>query len=119
MHLTVYTDAATTVQPNMQRNPAYIQLGPIGAPQMSDIYSEISAAAYNDAEPSPHQEPTYEIIPPDTKNTPQRTQNVNCKQNPAYIHLCVHRSMEENSQTDETSQCDQNPAYGIHSTPNN
>ena len=115
MHLTVHTDAATTIQPNMQRNPAYIQLGPIGTPQMSDIYSEISAAAYNDAEPSQHQEPTYEIIPPSTKSTLQGTQNVNCKQNPAYIHLRVHRSTEENFQTDETSQCDQNPAYGIHS----
>ena len=95
LHLTVYTDAATTVQPNMQRNPAYIQLGPIGAPQ---IFNENSAAAYDDAEPSQNQEPTYEIIPPDTiKNTSQRKQNVNCKQNPAYIHLRVHRSMEENS----------------------
>ena len=102
----------------MQKNPACIQFGPIGAPQMSDIYCEISAAAYNDAEPNPHQEPTYEIIPPDTvKNTPQQKQIVNCKQNPEYIHLCVHRSMEENSQTDETSQYDQNPAYGIHSNP--
>ena len=99
----------------MERNPAYIQLGPVGVPQ---IFNENSAAAYNDAELSQHQEPTYEIIPPDTiKNIPQRKQNVNCKQNLAYIHLRVHRSTEESFQTDETSQCDQNPAYGIHSNP--
>ena len=74
----------------------------------------------DDAQPSPHQVPTYEVIPSDTDRIPhtvQGIQNVNCNQNPAYIPLGVH--VQESFQTDETSRdYSQNPAYGIHSNPN-
>ena len=68
-------------------------------------------------------EPTYEVIPSDTDRTPHTTQNLACQQNPAYVHLSVHSDIQENIQTDKPSPwlCDyaQNPAYGVHSNPNN
>ena len=117
------TDVTMTLQPSeCQRNPAYIQLGPVEGSQAAvvcDNYSE--NPAYNfDAQPSSHQEPTYEVIPSDTDRTPhtvQGTQNINCNQNPAYVPLGV-----QSFQADPTSPRDysQNPAaYGIHSNPNN
>ena len=102
-----------------QRNPAYIHFNPhftenSPAALLSGQYSK--NPAYNlvdhDAQPSSHQEPTYEVIPSGTNRTPHNV--VNCNQNPAYVHLDVHT--QENIQTDKASQCDysQNPAYGIH-----
>ena len=116
-----------TLQPSdCQRNPAYIHFNrstessPAGL--LSGQYSENPAYNLIDAQPSSHQEPTYEVIPSDTNRTPhnvQGAQNVNCTQNSAYVHLGVHT--QENVQTDEASQsCNysQNPAYGIHSDSN-
>ena len=78
-------------------------------------------AAYNiDAQPSAPQEPTYEVILSDTDKIPQ---NINCSQNPAYIHLGVQVEESFQTATDATSPAtgdySQNPAYGIHSILNN
>ena len=74
-----------------QRNPAYSHFGPTDsspAALLSGSYSE--NPAYNiDAQPSAPQEPTYEVIPSETDRIPQGAQNVNCSENPAYIHLGV------------------------------
>ena len=114
-----------TLQPNIwQRNPAYIQLGPLDdlqADLVSGSYSENPAYNIN-AKMSSHQEPTYEIIPQNNidriPHTVQGTQNVNCNQNSAYIYVGVQ--VEESFQADPTAPSDysQNPAYGIHSNPN-
>ena len=68
------------------------------------------------------QEPTYEVIPSDTDRTPQGAHNVNCSQNPAYIHLGIRVEKSFQAAADATpyAPCDysQNPAYGIHSNPN-
>ena len=67
---------------------------------------------YNiDAQPSAPQEPTYEVIPSEIDRIPQGAQNVNCSQNPAYIHLGVQ--MEESFQAAADGDYSQNPAYGI------
>lgn len=97
---------ATTEQPSMQSNPRYIQLGPIVASQAASVSGSHSEnpAYNNDAQPSPHQVPTYKVIPSDIDGTPhtvQGTQNVHCNQNPAYVHVDVH--VEESFQTDETA----------------
>ena len=88
---------------------------------VSGNYSE--KPAYNiNAKMSSHQEPTYEVIPSNnnidrTPRTVIGTQNVNCNQNPAYVHVGVH--VEESFQADPSSPSDysQNPAYGVHSNP--
>ena len=97
---------ARTVQPSMQSSSRYVQLGPMMTSQAASVSgNHTENPVYNnDAQPSPHQVPTYEVIPSDIDGTPhtvQRTQNVNCNQNPAYVHLDVH--VEESFQTDETS----------------
>ena len=105
-----------------QRNPAYGHFGHTDsspADLLSGNYSE--NPAYNiDAQPSAPQEPTYEVIPSDTDKIPQ---NINCSQNPAYIHLGVQVEESFQTATDATSPAtgdySQNPAYGIHSILNN
>ena len=114
-------DAAVTLQPSMcQRNPAYIQLGPVKSSQtalVSGSYSE--NPAYNiDVQQSSHQEPTYEVIPSHTDGTPHITQgiqNIIYNQNPAYIHLSIHAEESASVQADPMSPADysQNPAYGL------
>jgi hypothetical protein len=103
-----------------QRNPAYIPFGPSesspAALMSGTNYSE--NPAYNiSAQTSAPQEPTYEVIPSDTgidtDRTPQEAHNVNCSQNPAYIHLGVH--VEEAATS--PGNYSQNPAYSIHSDP--
>ena len=114
-----------TLQPSDgQRNPAYSHFGPIQSSQAAFVSGNYHEnPAYNiDTQPSSHQEPTYEVIPSDMDGTPrtvQGTQNVNCNQNPVYVHLGVH--VQESFQADPTSPRDysQNPAYGIHPNPNN
>ena len=108
-----------TLQPSMcQRNPAYIQLGPVKSSQTALVSGSYSQnPAYNiDIQQSSHQEPTCEIIPSHTDGAPhiaQGIQNSTYNQNPAYIHLGIHA--EESVQADPTSPSDysQNPAYGI------
>ena len=103
---------------HFQRNPAYGHFGPTDsspAALLSGNYSE--NPVYNiDAQPSAPQEPTYEVIPSDTDRTPQ---NVNCSQNPAYIHLGVQVEESFQAAADATSPSDysQNPVYGIRSNP--
>jgi hypothetical protein len=118
------SDAMELQPSDYQRNPAYIHFDPAessSADLLSGNYSENPAYSIN-AQPSAPQEPTYEaIIPSDTYRIPQgvQVQNVNCSQNPAYIHLPVGVHVEESFQVTAaaTSPCDysQNPAYGIHS----
>ena len=118
------TDAAMTLQPSeCQRNPAYVQLGPVDGSQADLVPGSYSDnPAYNiDAQQNSHQEPTYEIIPSDANEIPrtvQGTQKINYNQNPAYICLGVH--VGESVQADTTSPSDysRNPAYSIHSNPN-
>ena len=107
-----------------QRNPAYSHFSHTDsspAALLSGNYSE--NPAYNiDAQPSAPQEPSYEVIPSDeseTDRTPQKAHNVNCSQNPTYIHLDIHVEESFQAAADATSPSDysQNPAYGIHSNP--
>ena len=99
-----------TLQPSeCQRNPAYIQLGPVEGSQAALVCGSYSEnPAYNiDTQKTSHQEPNYEIIPSDIDRTPrtvQRIQSIRCNQNPAYVHLGVHA--EEKLQTDPTSPSD-------------
>ena len=72
-------------------------------------------AAYNiDAQPSAPQEPTYEVILSDTDKIPQ---NINCSQNPAYIHLGVRVEESFQAAADATSPAagdySQNPALKL------
>ena len=103
-----------------QRNPAYSHLGPTDSSPAALLSGSCSEnPAYNiDAKPSAPQEPTYEVVPSDTDRIPQ---NVNCSQNPAYIHLGVQTEESFRAAADATSPSDysQNPAYGIHSNLNN
>ena len=123
----IYTESnATTLQPSdYRRNPAYIHFDhsteSSPAALLSGQYNENPAYNLIDAQPRSHQVPTYEVIPSDTNRIPhnvQGTKNVNCNQNPAYVHLGVHT--QENVQIDNAPQCEysQNPAYAIHSNPN-
>ena len=98
-------------------------MGPLDGSQadlVSGNYSENPAYNIN-AQTSSHKEPTYEVIPSNiidrTPCTVQGIQNVNCNQNPAYVHVSVH--VEESFQADPSSPDDynRNPAYGVHSNP--
>ena len=109
-----------TLQPSKcQKNPAYITSSQ--AALVSGSYSENPAHNIG-AQPSSHQEPTYEVIPLERDKSPHTIpgtlHSIRYSQNPAYAHLGVH--VKESSQTDPTSPCDysQNPAYGVHSSPN-
>ena len=112
------SDAMKSQPSDCQRNPAYGRFGPtdsLPAALVSDNYSE--NPVYNiDAQPSAPQEPTYEVIPSDTDETPQ---NVNCSQNSACIHLGVQveESFQAAADAISPSDCSQNPAYSIHSNP--
>ena len=103
-----------------QRNPAYGHLGHTDsspAALLSGNYTE--NPAYNiDAQPSAPQEPTYEVIPsdPDMDRAPQGAYNTNCSQNPAYIQVTTDATLISPCTCVDYSQ---NPAYGIHSNPNN
>ena len=107
-----------------QRNPAYGRFGPTDSSPAALLSSTTSCSenpAYNiDAQPSAHQEPTYEVIPSEseTDRTPQEAHNVNCSQNPAYVHLGIRVEESFRAAADAMSPGDysQNPAYGIHST---
>ena len=120
--LSTESDAMKSQPSDCQRNPAYGHFCPTDsspAALLSGNYSE--NPAYNiDAQPSAPQEPTYEVITSETETdrTPQEAHNVNCSQNPAYIHLGVEESLQ--AAAGATPPCDysQNPAYGIHSNPN-
>ena len=114
--LSIESDTMKSQPSDCQGNPAYSHFGPTdssSADLLLDSYSE--NPAYNiDAQPSAPQEPTYEVIPLDTDKIPQ---NVNCSQNPAYIHLGVHVEESFQAAADAMSPGDysQNPAYGINS----
>ena len=108
-----------------QRNPAYIQLGPVEGSQVALVCGSYSEnPAYNiDTQQTSYQVPTYEIIPSDIDRTPhtvQGTESISCNQNPAYAHLGVHAEERLHTDLTSTSPSDysQNPAYGIHSNPN-
>ena len=119
------TESDANVPSNCQRNPGYIQLGPAVDGSQVDLvsgsYSE--NPVYINAQTSSHLEPTYEVIPSNTDGTPCTVQgiqefNIDCNQNSAYLHVGVH--VEQGFQADPTAPSDysQNPAYGVHSTPN-
>ena len=117
----LFTDAMKLQPSDCQRNPAYSHLGPTDSSPAALVSGSCSEnPAYNiNAQPSAPQGPTYEVIPSDTDKI---SQNVNCSQNPAYVHLGVQK--KESFQAlaaDATSPGDysQNPAYGIHSNLNN
>ena len=101
-----------------QRNPAYGHFSHTDsspAAVLSGNYTE-NPACNIDAQPSAPQEPIYEVIPSDMDRAPQGAHNVNCSQNSVYIQVTTEITL--------TSPCtcvdySQNPAYGIHSNPNN
>ena len=108
------SDAMELQSSDFQRNPAYIHFSPTESSPADLLSGNYKNPAYNiDAQP---------VIPSesDTDRTPQGAQNVNCSQNPVYIHLGVHIEETIQAATAATSPCDysQNPAYGIHSNPN-
>ena len=122
--LSLSTDVTVTLQPSeCQRNPAYIQLGPVEGSQVALVCGSYSEnPAYNiDTQQTSHQEPTYELIPSDIDRTPrtvQGAQSISCNQNPVYVYLGVRA--EERFHTDPTSPSDysKNPAYDIHANTN-
>ena len=112
------SDAMKTQPSDCQRNPAYGHFSHTdSSPEalLSGNYSE--NPAYNiDAHPSAPQEPTYEVIPLDMDRAAQGAYNVNCSQNPAYIQVTTDATLISPRTGVDYSQ---NPAYDIHSNPNN
>ena len=89
-----------------------IHLATVKSSQATGTHSQNTAHSI-DSQPSSHQDPTYDVI--NTDGSPQavpETCNIKCNQTPIYQNWSLH------ADTTSFSNCNQNPAYGVHSNHN-